>query len=594
MIGAAKDKLAKVLRLFFSKKNRRKNFFFEKKKQKTFALFGLCFATAASAAPADLVFLHGRIHTQNERRDVVAALAIDANHIVAVGSDATVQRLIGAHTKIIDLAGRTVLPGIIDAHIHPVYSALVMDKCSLDDVPLDVVKLRAKVASCLKAKPGKPDEWFEVTQVNPSGLTLTRADLDSMLSDRPMLLDGSDGHTEWANSAALRALRIGKATPDPVGGAILRDKSGEPTGTLRDRAADIASDDVPAPSMQVQADLTDRALDMMRAVGITSVQDASVDDHIMSVYKFLYDAHRLRTRVRGCFHLKDLHADPAQVIAEATAFRRKWAIDPQYLRADSVKIFADGVIEYPSQTAALLAPYLDMSGHPTANVGPSYFTQPNLNRIVALADAAGFTVHVHAIGDRATRSALDAFAYTRATNGVSDNRHQIAHLELVDPGDFPRFKSLGVIANFQLEWAERDDYITAGTIPFIGPRRAKYLYPARSLRDAGAFIVGGSDWNAGPFDPFIAMEHGITRSESKGKPPLLPEQSLTLQNIVDAYTINAAHALKAEATTGSLEVGKLADLIILDRDIFRIDPYDLHNTKVLATYLDGRVVFEAK
>jgi hypothetical protein len=296
-------------------------------------------------------------------------------------------------------------------------------------------------------------------------------------------------------------------------------------------------------------------------------------------------------RVRATFGLKKTHRPAAVLIGEAIKFREKWTIDPAFLRADAVKIFADGVIEYPSQTAALLAPYLDAAGHPTKNRGPTYFTQDQLDRIVSAADAAGFTVHIHAIGDRAVRSALDAFADARRRNGIQDGRDQIAHLELVDPEDFPRFKELGVIANFQLLWAERDPYIAKATLPFLGPLRSRYLYPARSLRDAGALIAGGSDWGVSTFNPFAAMEHAVTRCEARGRKPLLPEQSISLQDVVAAYTINAAFALKQEHTTGSLEPGKRGDFIVLDRDIFAIDPFDLHDTKVLATYLDGREVY---
>jgi len=298
--------------------------------------------------------------------------------------------------------------------------------------------------------------------------------------------------------------------------------------------------------------------------------------------------------VRGSFTLSNLHEPAKRAIDRAIKFRAKWAIDPEFLRADAVKIFTDGVIEYPSQTAALIEPYLDAEGRPTSNRGPSYFTQDNLNRIVEAADAADFTVHIHAIGDRAVRSALDAFAYSRKQNGRSDNRDQIAHLELIDPADFTRFKTLGVIANLQLLWAERDDYIDNGTIPFLGAERSRYLYAARSLRDAGALIVGGSDWSVSSFNAFEAMEHALTRARSAGENPLLPEQSLQIQDVVDAYTINAAYALRQEHTTGSLEAGKRGDFIVIDRDIFTIDPLDLHRTRVLATYLNGRKVYPAK
>jgi predicted amidohydrolase YtcJ len=549
----------------------------------------------ATAEPsADLVLLHGKIHTEDTTRSVVQALALRGNTIVAVGTDQAVRVLIGPRTRTVDLGGRIVLPGIIDAHTHPAASAQDLDKCSLGDKPLTPAEIKARVSVCLKENPANSKLWFEVVQVNPSGLTLTLNDLDSMLPDRPLLLSGSDGHTAWANSTALRLARITAATKDPAGGRIEHDSRGNPTGTLRDNAAEIALAAIPPAGLDFEASQLEKAFDAMRATGITSVQDAAVDEHLMEIYKRLYDTHRLKMRVRGSFHLTNLHESAETLIDRAIKFRTKWAIDPEFLRADAVKIFADGVVEYPSQTAALLDPYLDANGHPTQNRGPSYFTQDNLNRIVAAADAAGFTVHVHAIGDRAVRSALDAFAYSRLRNGARDNRDQIAHLELVNPADFPRFKQLSVIANFQLLWAERDDYIVKATLSYLGPERSRYIYPARALRDAGALIAGGSDWNVSSFNAFEAMEHAVTRCEARGQQPLLPEQSIGLQDVVDGYTINAAFALKQEHTTGSLEAGKRGDFIVLDRDIFAIDPFDLHDTQVLATYLDGREVYAAR
>jgi predicted amidohydrolase YtcJ len=549
------------------------------------ALAGL----AAAQTPADLALVHGRIHTEDARRSVAQAIAIRGNTIVAVGTDESVAASIGPETRIVDLHGRVVLPGIIDAHTHPADGARDLGKCNLGDVMLTAAVLKEKVAECLKKSRG--ESWLEVIQVNPSGLTLSLKDLDSMLATRPMILSGSDGHSAWANSRALEAAHITASTEDPAGGRIERDAAGNPTGTLRDDAMDIVFDALPQQNLEHQVAQLSHVLASMRATGITSVQDASVNEALMQMYKTLYDRHRLDMRVRGCFHLRDLRQPAQSLIDNAIAFRTRWAIDPDFLRADAVKIFADGVIEYPSQTAALLEPYLDGHGHATDNRGPSYFTQENLDAIVSGADAAGLTVHVHAIGDRAVRAALDAFAYSRRKNGAADRRDQIAHLELVDPADFPRFKELGVIANLQLLWAERDPYIVSATLPYIGPERSRHLYPARSLRDAGAVIAGGSDWNVSSFDAFVAMEHAVTRAEARGRPPLLPEQSITLQDAVDAYTINAAYALKQERTTGSLEPGKRADLIVIDRDIFSIDPAELHATRVLSTYLDGREVY---
>jgi predicted amidohydrolase YtcJ len=552
--------------------------------KKELLLLALC-----AAAPADTVFLHGHIHTQDASRHVVQALAISANTIAATGSDAALKHWIGPATRVIDLKGRTVLPGLIDAHVHPAESAEELDHCNLNDVPLTLARLRTDIAACQKAKPGN-DPVFTIDGINPSNLTLTRSDLDSLVGARPLLLNGSDGHTLWINSAAMRLAGITRATPDPHAGRIEHDAQGEPSGTMRDSATDLVVAHLPQPDVGANADRTARVFAQMHAVGITAVQDARVNPRIIATYKKLYDTHRLDMRVRGCFHLADLSRPADALIADAIKFRAEWAIDPALLRADCVKIFADGVIEYPSQTAALLAPYLDRNGKPTKNVGPTYVTQDNFNKIVAAADLAGLGVHVHAIGDRAVRSALDAFAYARAANGVRDNRDQIAHLELVDAADVPRFHALGVIANLQLEWAEHDPYVDEATLPFIGKLRGGEIYRARSLRDAGAVIAGGSDWSVSTFNPFVAMQHGMNRTGDAGG-PLLPDEDLTLQDMVDAYTVHAAYALKAEKMIGSLEPGKRADLVVIDRDIFAIPAEAVGKTGVLATWFDGRLVF---
>ena len=267
-------------------------------------------------------------------------------------------------------------------------------------------------------------------------------------------------------------------------------------------------------------------------------------------------------------------------------------VDPNFLRAGVVKVFADDVMEYPSQTAALLAPYFGVDGKPTKSVGKLSFDPKRFARLVQTLDAAGIAVHVHAIGDRAVRTTLDAFATARNVNGDNDNRHQIVHLELIDPADIPRFKDLGVIADSS--YGPSVSPTTEEPLePYLGPDRHRHLYPAGSLHAAGAMIIGGSDWDVSSYNPFRAFQTAVTRSGVKGQKPLNIDERIPLTTAVDAYTIHAAFAMKQDATTGSLEVGKRADLVVLDRDIFSVDPDTIADTKVLATYLDGRLVYTA-
>ena len=340
--------------------------------------------------------------------------------------------------------------------------------------------------------------------------------------------------------------------------------------------------------------LTAAELKNMSAFGLTSLMDAYVTPAEALVWRRLYDTGKLSMRVRTAIYVDDPSDDSDQSVARLVAASKAGDVDPDFLRAGVVKVFADGVMEYPAQTAALLLPYLDADGKPTNNVGELYFDPLRFARLVAKLDAAGIAVHVHAIGDRAVRESLDAFAFARNANGATDNRHQIAHLQLVDPADFPRFKEFGVIADMQLEWAKRDASLEAPTEPYLGPNRYRYLYPAGSLRAAGAMIVGGSDWDVSSYNPFRAMQHAVTRSErGMGYEPLNIDERISIGTAIDAYTINAAFAMKQDATTGSLEIGKRADLVILDRDILSVESETIEDTVVLATYLDGCLVYSA-
>ena len=550
-------------------------------------------AEAEEQAKADVVLRNGKIYTADPARSVRQALAFTGNTIVAVGSDTDVAPLIGPKTKVVDLAGKLVLPGLIDTHIHPIIGALNGAKCSLAGVKATIDTLKPVIQDCLAKDQAGADAWFEAAQLDNYGFSATANDLDGIETKRPVALWGNDGHTVWVNSRGLALLGVTAETPDIPGGKIARDAKGAPTGYFADRASIFVDEKIPSPPLEEKAALTAAELKRMSAYGITSLMDAFVTPSEAKVWRMLYDTGRLPMRVKEAIYIADPSDDSDEAVTRLLAASKDGDADPDFLQSGVVKVFADGVMEYPAQTAALLSPYLDNNGKPTKHSGELYFDPQRFARLVQKLDAAGLTIHVHAIGDRAVRASLDAFASARAANGDKDNRHQIAHLQLVDPADFPRFKELRVIADFQLEWAKREPATEGPLEAYLGPDRYKYLYPAGSLHKAGAMIIGGSDWDVSSYNPFRAFQTGVTRSGGKGQRPLNIDERIPLETAIDAYTINAAYAMKQDKTTGSLEAGKRADLVVLDRDILTIDPETIDQTTVLATYLDGHLVHSA-
>jgi predicted amidohydrolase YtcJ len=550
-------------------------------------------AGAEEQAKADVVMRNGKIYTADKERSIKQAIALKGNTIVAVGSDADVSPLIGSGTKVIDLGGKLVLPGFIDTHIHPIIGALNGAKCSLAGVKATIDALKPVVQDCLAKDQAGADEWFEAAQLDNYGFSATAKDLDTIEASRPVALWGNDGHTVWVNSPGLALLGVTAETPDIPGGKIARDAKGAPTGYFADRASIFVDEKIPSASLEEKAALTAEELKRMSAYGITSLMDAFVTPAEAAVWRMLYDTGRLPMRVRTAIYDADPSDDSDEAVARLVAASKAGDVNPDFLHSGVVKVFADGVMEYPAQTAALLSPYLDKNGKPTNHAGELYFDPQRFASLVTKLDAAGLTVHVHAIGDRAVRTTLDAFAAARQSNGDRDNRHQIAHLQLLDPADFPRFKELGVMADMQLEWAKREPATEGPLEPYLGPERYRYLYPAGSLHRAGATIIGGSDWDISSYNPFRAFQTAVTRAGGKGQRRLNIEERIPLETAIDAYTINAAYAMKQDKTTGSLEVGKRADLVVVDRDILTIDPDTIQETKVLATYLDGRLVYSA-
>jgi len=419
-----------------------------------------------------------------------------------------------------------------------------------------------------------------------TGGTPERSLLDTIVPDRPVFLTNRDGHGAWVNSLALELARIDDSTPDPSGGRIERDERGEPQGTLHEHAMDAVAALVPEATPEEREEGLRLAQRQLHALGISSWQDAWIVDREFDAYVALEERGELSARVVLSL-LWDRDRDESQIDGLMERRRRG---DLERVKADTVKIFQDGVVE--NFTAAMLGPYLDGSGNETSNSGISMVEPDLLNRYVTALDAQGFQVHIHAIGDRAVRESLDAFEAAQVRNGRRDARHHIAHIQVVDGNDVPRFRTLGVVANAQPLWASLEPQMENLTIPFLAPERARQQYPFASLRRAGATIAFGSDWPVSSPDPLLEMEVAITRVDPANRDgePLLPEERLDLPAALEAFTMGAAYVNRLERDTGSIEVGKLADIAVLDRDPFEPGAGPLGEAKVVLTLVDGKPV----
>lgn len=551
--------------------------------------------------PATKVFKGGHVVTMDAQRTVAQAVAVRGDKIVAVGTDADMARFIGSQTQVIDLKGKTLLPGFIDAHIHPVLGATRLGQCSMDGESLSAAQIVERLQACLAADGGAPGEWFQAVNVNPAGLVMSRADLDQVSTTRPVWVAGIDGHTGWANSLALQMAGIDANTPDPAGGMIVRDGQGQPTGSLLDHAQGLVTELIPELTLAQHKAKTLEALALARSKGLTSLQDAWASDRVMDVYDALEKDGTLNMRVRA-----NLMAEVADDEAQYTRLKDQRArfAAHKLVKADGVKVFSDGVIEYPTQTAAMLTPYLDDNGQPTTNYGGRYFEQDVMERYLTRLDKEGFRVNVHSIGNHTTRAILDAFEKVRVANGNKTTAHQISHLEIIDPDDIPRFAPANVLANMQMLWAIADVYTLDALKPYIDADAHRYLYPAGSLKAAGATIVGGSDWpvDSMPGDPMLntplrAIYMGVTRTnpipDQYFGEVLYAEERVDRDTMIAAYTINGAKALGQDKEIGSIEVGKYADFVMFDQDITSIDINLLmFDIEVAATVLGGEYVYE--
>ncbi len=544
----------------------------------------------SSRQGADLVLRGGPIYTMDAARSWAEAIAVRGEKIVYVGSAAGVADYTGPRTKVVDLKGRMVLPGFQDSHIHPVSGGIGYLSCALYDLKSkdDYSKAVKEYAAKHPDKPWIRGDGWVLDVFAPTGIP-HKSLLDAVVKDRPVYLESSDGHSAWVNSKALQIAGITKETPDPPGGRIDRDaKTGEPVGSLQDEAMELVTVRMPIVTPEEKIEGLRYALKMLNGYGITAFQDASVkltgEDAYRSAdtYRTL-DANKQLTARAVLSLWWDRNKGEEQVQGLINA---RHTYTHGRVRATTVKIMQDGVMEV--QTAAVLKPYLGKPG----GTGLVMVDPEKLKGYVTRLDKEGFQVHFHAIGDAAIRQCLDSVEAALRTNGARDARHHISHIQLFHPSDIPRFRQLNVIANFQPLWAYADGYVKELTLPFFEPERARWMYPIKSLLDSGAVVAFGSDWSVSSANPLEEIEVAVTRMGWEGQTtePWIPEERIDLRDALAAFTINAAYVNFQEDMTGSIETGKYADLIVLDRNLFGIPASQISETKVLLTLLGGQPV----
>jgi predicted amidohydrolase YtcJ len=544
------------------------------------AVFVLSSIALLAQSRATLILTNGRVWTGDSARPRAEAVAAVDGRIVAVGSSADIARWAGPETQTIDLAGKLVVPGFNDSHVHFQSGGENLSGVQLRDARTEAEfreRIRQFAAKLPKGRWITGGNW-DHENWTPARLP-TRQLIDEAAGDHPVFIQRLDGHMALANSIALKLAGITRATPDPPGGTIVRDASGEPAGVLKDAAQAAVDRVIPAPSDDQIAEHVRAALRYAAERGVTSVQDVSASPATLRVYQRLLRRGELTVRISG-------HQPLASWKRLADVGILAGFGDPM-LRIGALKGFADGSLG--STTALFFDPYLDAP----STSGLEMAASQTMLQQISDADRAGLQIAVHAIGDKANHTVLNLFEETVAKNGPRDRRFRIEHAQHLRPADIARFGKLGVVASMQPyhaiddgRWAEKR----------IGPDRAKGTYAFRSLLDAGAVLAFGSDWDVAPMDPILGIYAAVTRRTLDGKHPngWVPEQKITVEEALRAYTYGSAYASFEEQRKGTIAPGKLADFAVLSQDILAIDPASIEQVKISFTVVDGKIVYRAR
>jgi predicted amidohydrolase YtcJ len=539
-------------------------------------------AKEPSLAP-DLVILNASIHTMDEARPTAEAVAILGNRIATVGPTAGIRALAGPGTRVIDAAGKTILPGFNDAHVHFLMGGFSVANVDLRDAssPEELARRVGEYAKKLpKGRWILGGEWDHERW--PGAPLPTKEVIDAVTPDHPVFVSRLDGHMALANSLALKLAGVTKETKDPPGGVIVRDsKTGEPTGILKDGAEGLVDRVVPDKSFEEKHVAAKAATEHAAQMGVTSLADMSADGDV-GLYQYMLERGELKTRI---------YAMRSIVSWEALAkIGVRGAFGSDMLRIGGLKGFADGSLG--STTAFFFEPYDDAPGTRGLLFDQMLPEGVMLKRVEG-ADKVGLQVMIHAIGDEANLRILDIYRQTAEKNGPRDRRFRIEHAQHLRPSEISRFGKQKVIASMQPYHAADDGRWCDKR---IGPERSKGTYAFRSLLEAGAVLAFGSDWTVAPLNPLEGIKAAVTRQTLDGKHPngWVPEQKLTLDQAVRAYTVGSAYAEFAEKVKGSITPGKLADLVMLDRDLYQAEPADIDKARVVLTIMDGQVVWQAQ